>query len=497
MVTKPSAGAARVLEYLVAHLPAVAAGDPRTYVQYKQVHDALQLAMHGETYGESLQRQGLEDLARWCLANNLPAITGLVVKAESHEPGDGFFRLYGRSSEDYKWWTGEVAASKARDWTKLLAQAVGTSAAEEKAVASPPGSQSRDLKQLHLDTEFNNFLDSFLHSDLWYFSSWLPHYRNAVDQVADSIKSGSLDTAYTLVWKTPDNGVADAGQGVVSFADVDAQSEKLKEQLLRIASDPSPQNFLRESSQMLQWRDQGLFKIHPRLMLARTFAAIAPLVYHTTVDEMRHGIVLRWMERHSSFRAPVTDNWAEKAAALAEFLNKIDRLNFDPLVRNMFPWFVYLHASRGADDRPTFTPGFRERPEQTSAVIAAEIRTVRLRHNSLSRQLYDDLVARHGKDNVGVDQPSGSGGWVDVVLKLPSGIVWLYEIKVASTASSAIREAIGQLLEYGYRGSAWKPERLLIAAEPELDQGSATYLKLLNEKFSLQIEYLQLSPAQP
>lgn len=493
MVSKLSSLAARVLEHLITRLPEAIAGDPRTYAQYKQVHDALQLPMEGRTFGESLQRQGLEELARWCLTNNLPALTGIVVKGEDYEPGEGFFRLYKRSHEDYKWWAEQIAASKARDWTSLLNEATD---AGDRAVRAEV--VSRELprpgaKNLQLDAEFKTFLEGFLRADSRHFVTWLPHYQETVRQIEESIKSENLDSAFNLIWKTPDNGVADAGRGVVSFSDVDRLSDRLKEQLLQIVADPSPSAFARQSTEINQWKDQGLLKISPRLMLARAFAAIAPGSYHSTVDAVRHAVVLRWMEKHSSFRSPATDNWAEQASALVDFLNGIDGLSGAPLVRNMFPWFIYLQASRGGDDRPAFTAGFQERPEQASAVIEAEIRTIRLRHNVLSKRLYHDLMALHGKESVGVDQPSGSGGWVDAVLKLPTGQIWLYEIKVASTASLAIREAIGQLLEYSYRGSAWKPERLFVAAEPELDSDSANYLKLLNQKFLLPIEYLQLT----
>lgn len=492
MVSALSASSARVLEHLITRLPAVVAEDPRTYAQYKQVHDALQLPRRGETFGESLQRQGLEDLARWCLENDLPAITGMVVSNENLRPSKGFFSLYKRSKEDFAWWIGQIRNCKTRDWASLLAEARRDSEVADRSNVPASEAGQSSVESLRLDVEFKELLAGFLRADAEHFVTWLPHYRQTVDKVANSMRSGNLADAFNLVWKTDDNGVADAGRGLASYGDVDRLAHELKEQLNLIASDPSPATFARCVGQLEQWKRQGSLKIVPKLMLARAFAAIAPIAYHTTVDVAKHALVLKWMQEHSSFKAAESDNWAEQAAAVVNFLDHIEDLAADPLVRNMLPWFIYRQAATGTDGRPIFTSGFKGRAEQSSAVIEAQTRKIRLQHNLLAKQLYLNLVAQHGYDAVGFEQPSGSGGWIDAVVKLPTGQVWLYEIKVAPTAASAIREAIGQLLEYGFRGSAWKPERLIVVAEPKLDSDSESYLKRLGEKFLLPLEYLQL-----
>lgn len=425
-----------------------------------------------DTYGKSLQRQGLEELARWCQANSFPAITGIVVTAETLRPEKGFFDLYGRSIDDFAWWKEQVVGSTQKtDWPA------------KEAVAP------------RFDSHFKNFLAGFLRADARHFTTWLPHYKSTVEKIAESIRSEDAEVAFQLIWKTPDNGVADAGRGVVSFAAVDRVTEQLKAQIREIAMDPSPMTFTRHLSELTVLRDQGVLKIAPRLLLARAYAGIAPDRYHTTVDGASHAVVLAWLQEHTSFKPPSTDVWAEHASAVVHFLDGVDELADRPLVRNMFPWFIYEQATRESDGRPTLTPGYRERPAQTSAVIEAEVRSINLRHNVLSKLLHYSLVEKHAGAVVGVDQPSGSGGWVDVVMRLPDGDVWLYEIKIARTASLAIREALGQLLEYGYRGSAWRPEKLFVVAEPELDAESASYLYLLQQKFQLRLEYVQIREA--
>lgn len=110
----------RLLTSLVAHLPNVSPGHPETYVTYKQVHDALKLSQLGKTYGDSLRRQGMSSLASWAKETNRPGITGLIVEEASREPGEGYFRLYGKSPDAYEWWTGQIKQAKKFDWSSTI-----------------------------------------------------------------------------------------------------------------------------------------------------------------------------------------------------------------------------------------------------------------------------------------------------------------------------------------------------------------------------------------
>ena len=111
-----------ILELLVKHLPKAKAGNPGTYITYKTVHEALGLPLQGATYGESLTRQGLANLADWAIAKRLPAITGLIVSAETLEPGPGYFKLFG-TQPDYRRWEAEISLSKTLDWSPYLSKA--------------------------------------------------------------------------------------------------------------------------------------------------------------------------------------------------------------------------------------------------------------------------------------------------------------------------------------------------------------------------------------
>lgn len=110
----------RLLRFLVGYLPKVKPNDQRTYVGYKEIHDALRLHQEGPTWGESLKRQGLTALANWTLQTGKPAITGLIIDTTTLMPGDGYFELFGRTAPDFEWWRTEIEKSIAFDWKPYL-----------------------------------------------------------------------------------------------------------------------------------------------------------------------------------------------------------------------------------------------------------------------------------------------------------------------------------------------------------------------------------------
>lgn len=110
----------RLLQLLVATLPNVRPNDPRTFVSYKQIHDALELPQQGQTLGRSLQHQGLNSLADWTANSEKPGITGLIIDKETLTPGPGYFKLFGRHPDDFQWWLAEIQKSKDFNWTPYL-----------------------------------------------------------------------------------------------------------------------------------------------------------------------------------------------------------------------------------------------------------------------------------------------------------------------------------------------------------------------------------------
>jgi len=161
---------------------------------------------------------------------------------------------------------------------------------------------------------------------------------------------------------------------------------------------------------------------------------------------------------------------------------------------------LYQYVESGGETQPltissethfVFKPGCSAKAASAKATLAEKELDLDLRHNELQRALYDRLILKYGKENVGTERPSGVGTKVDVVVRQMNEY-WFYEIKTALTPRACLREALWQLLEYAFWPGAQEPARLIVAGECELDKEGEEYLRRLRKRFALPIEYEQI-----
>lgn len=157
---------------------------------------------------------------------------------------------------------------------------------------------------------------------------------------------------------------------------------------------------------------------------------------------------------------------------------------------------LYRYVESGGTSAPvpfpktgfSFKAGFSKMATTAKATLAAKELDLDLRHNFLQDALYRRLESQYGKDSIRTEQPSGVGTQIDVVVKTKNEF-WFYEIKTALTPRACLREAIGQLLEYGFWPGAQAPARLIVVGENPIDDDGQEYLRRLKERFSLPLEY--------
>ena len=95
-------------------------GIPDTYLGYKEAHELMGISLDAPRWDASLKNHGLVDLAQWTTRNNVPKITGLIVNQKSLKPGQGFFRLFGKSEDDEEWWHDQARESILFDWSDYI-----------------------------------------------------------------------------------------------------------------------------------------------------------------------------------------------------------------------------------------------------------------------------------------------------------------------------------------------------------------------------------------
>lgn len=147
-----------------------------------------------------------------------------------------------------------------------------------------------------------------------------------------------------------------------------------------------------------------------------------------------------------------------------------------------------LHSQRGFVFEPD-QPKTEDRPRTTTANRTGGMFQVSLHHGTLQKALKRELQ-REGAI-VSTENRDGRGGFIDLVA-CRGGEYEFYEIKTDSSARLAIRNAIGQLLEYAYWPAPAKPKRLFVVSDQELDAEADSYLRTLEKETGLSIGYRQV-----
>jgi len=342
-----------------------------------------------------------------------------------------------------------------------------------------------------LDVEALTFLDGFRDPSAWFLARWLPRYRETTRVIAEALADGQPQALVDTFWKSADNAISHAGQGLLKYDSVDGMREEFVQVIRDIHQDGSPANFERIVERFEGWKSDGRIGMVPRLLIARAFAGVHPDKYHTTVDASSQNKALKWFVEHTGFALPSSTSWAARAQALVAHLDRAGLFSNDILVRNIFPWFVVdqLRARSGSND---IAPGHSPRPISAFADLPPVRRAIELRHNAVQTKLFAALAAEFGKDRVWTEYPTGTGGYADAIARRPDGRCQLYEIKIADSAVEVVRQAIGQLLEYGFRAGGLEPIKLFVVGEPAMDDVTCQFLARLGAAFNLDIDYLQV-----
>lgn len=365
----------------------------------------------------------------------------------------------------------------------------------EEFLAGIRTSGQNAVRQVVFDEEALRFLDGFMDPRNPQFVYWLPRYKQTLDIVREALSRDAHTELFELIWKSRDNAVSNAGQGVMGFETAERLRERLVAAIDDIAADGSSTSFEAIVRQFEQLRALGDLANVPRLLIARAFAALYPERYHTTVDAAKQDRIIPWFAEHTGFIEP-EGNWATKAAALSAHLEHCGVFGDQLEQRNMFPWYVF-EQMRDASGKVPFRKGHTPRPATGDGERSAQTLVISYRHNLMLDRLVAVLRERYGEDAVGTEHPTGTGGRADAVVQRSDGRLDLYEIKVAVRAADAVREAMGQLLEYAYRRGGLEPSTLYVVAEPALDAITAEFLSRLNMEFGLKLQYFQLEGVDP
>ena len=197
---------------------------------------------------------------------------------------------------------------------------------------------------------------------------------------------------------------------------------------------------------------------------------------------------------------PIGPDLAQKGNFI--FLGKwvdFGELNFEEVLAGLdllLPLYAFVEGGDDlpapADEASTFRPGCSIRKLATKATGIATERDIALRHNGLQYTLYEALCKEYGKENVKSPYRLSYAGEVDVAVCYGGNMIF-FEIKTAPYAKSALREAVGQILEYAYWPNANRASELVVVAEAKPTKETKQYLDNLRRRFGLRLSYRQLN----
>lgn len=157
---------------------------------------------------------------------------------------------------------------------------------------------------------------------------------------------------------------------------------------------------------------------------------------------------------------------------------------------------LYQFVESGAE-LPEPSPANKSRPPESKRAthtiashIAAEIE-VDLRHNLLQESLVSILGEEFPGCQVHREYEVAEGGQVDVAVELADGSLFC-EIKVASHVRAAMRQAIGQLLEYVHWPDKCRAKKWWVLSEAEPSPEDIAYIRLLRTQYGLPLFYRRI-----
>lgn len=167
----------------------------------------------------------------------------------------------------------------------------------------------------------------------------------------------------------------------------------------------------------------------------------------------------------------------------------IDRILYD--FDRLYPLYTYVESGAELEDSPMPAGGPHRRAVTTTHTTVSRLATeieVDLRHNALQTELVSVLEEEFPEEHIHTELDVAGGGRVDVALETDEGCLFC-EIKIAPHARAALRQAVGQLIEYTHWPAESRATRWWVVSEPRPTADEISYLKSLRETYGIPLYY--------
>jgi hypothetical protein len=174
-----------------------------------------------------------------------------------------------------------------------------------------------------------------------------------------------------------------------------------------------------------------------------------------------------------------------------------DKVDVNNILRDfdrLYPLYAYVESGTEPEEvypqRPAPKSWAPTARHTTVSLMAGQIERD-LRHNVLQQSLLRTLEAELPDYDVYSEWEVSPGGRVDVAMDTNDGLLFC-EIKVAPHVRAAVREAVGQLLEYTHWPAESRASKWWVVSEGKPSAKDVAYLKVLRTRYGLPIFYRQI-----
>lgn len=179
---------------------------------------------------------------------------------------------------------------------------------------------------------------------------WIHDYREVTEIVGSAAKRKSVsDEVLQRIWSRMKNGIANAGQGVISEAVYQENLEGLRELTHKIFEKPDKETFDDVCAEFEQWKQAGQIKWVPWLLTRRAFSAVRPESLSTIVKVRDLRDLKDRLVKQYGMPPSTTEEWFQLSQEIREFFLKEGVDDSDLAYFNTFPWYVLKNTKGVAD----------------------------------------------------------------------------------------------------------------------------------------------------
>lgn len=169
-------------------------------------------------------------------------------------------------------------------------------------------------------------------------NKWIEGYKQTNQLAHRNIDDD--ETTYRL-WKEKDNHVSSLQQGRPSNSEFTSLSQDFKKASQIILNSTSEVSYQQVIAQMEQFKESGKLKFIPWALVNRTFAAIAPELVTSTVNEQSFIKVAKYIAKRFNLSLKLNGSWFENNLEFKQALESIGSKEIDPIKVNSAIWIQF------------------------------------------------------------------------------------------------------------------------------------------------------------